>query len=361
MANMLRAHTAKEDSPAVQGTSARKINNAQMKEIILKKFKEKKSWNRKNLISVCLELCPLTPEERRDRSTNSRATRYKSLVGSVLAEMLDNGDLLTDEDKNLSLAKEEGLIVKEGDVQTFLLKLLQDKRLTKKEIYKQIEQNYLPKDYTQEDVQNLRNVAGNVLARLTKNEEIRSENGLYSRVVVSSRFPNTELGNLLWKAEQGASLYTCFIRALNLKGGEFFEFFSAKLIERYFQLAKLRIDSSTIVGGADDNGIDIIIETTDWLGYKEKVFVQAKVKSTTAVTLKEVREFYGALQFDHGTRGIFITTSTFHLDAAKMISGIYNLIAIDNRKLFEMAKYCEVGFRKDGNRYVLDEQIFLDE
>ena len=126
-------------------------------------------------------------------------------------------------------------------------------------------------------------------------------------------------------------------------------------------MSNVRVDASYVVGGSDDNGIDIMIETTDWLGYKERVFVQAKKRATQPVTLKEVREFYGALCAEEGTRGVFITTSNFCMEASKMIGKIRNLIAIDKRKLFALAEHCEVGLvRDEEGRLLLDENLFLD-
>ena len=343
--------------PSAAGTKSGQIlKNAQIREIVLNQFKKQPSWDRKRLIAECLQACPLSPSEIENISSSSLAVRYKGLIGSVLAEMIQNGDLTADDDRKLSLAKETGLIFKEQDAEEAILALLEHRVLNKPAIMDGVQRKTAPKP---EEVPLIRSVTETVLDRLVKNESVECKNGTY-RLHEDSKFPTSEIGSILYRAEHGGNLYNCFIQALNLKGGEFFEFFAAKLIEKYFILARMHIDSSNIVGGSDDNGIDVIIETTDWLGYREKVFVQAKVKSSTAVTLKEVREFYGALCAEHGTRGIFITTSTFHMDATTMLSGIYNLIAIDNRKLFEMAKYCEVGFRREGTSYVLDEQIFLE-
>ena len=94
---------------------------------------------------------------------------------------------------------------------------------------------------------------------------------------------------------------------------------------------------SEVTGGADDNGIDGVIETEDGFGFRERVLVQARTRAKGAITLKEVREFFGAMISEKGTRGIFVTTASFHSEAQKFMNRQRNLIGIDGDKLFSMA------------------------
>jgi restriction system protein len=66
------------------------------------------------------------------------------------------------------------------------------------------------------------------------------------------------------------------------------------------------------VGGSGDGGIDGII-SLDRLGL-EKVYVQAK-RWKNPVGSPEIQGFMGALQLQHASKGVFITTSSFTKDA----------------------------------------------
>ena len=66
------------------------------------------------------------------------------------------------------------------------------------------------------------------------------------------------------------------------------------------------------VGGSGDGGIDGII-SLDRLGL-EKVYVQAK-RWSDKVGSPEIQTFMGALQLQHASKGVFLTTSGFTRDA----------------------------------------------
>ena len=113
-----------------------------------------------------------------------------------------------------------------------------------------------------------------------------------------------------------------------------------------------------VTGGSDDGGIDIVIETLDSLGFGERILAQTKCRDRALVTEKEVREFYGAMNLQNGTRGIYITTTRFHEAAIDLIDASRDLVGIDGDKLFELVKKTEYGIKKIKNGYVIDGAIF---
>ena len=95
-----------------------------------------------------------------------------------------------------------------------------------------------------------------------------------------------------------------------------------------------KIIEAKVTGGSADNGIDGIIEIIDDLNKTTRILIQAKVR-TKFVTLKEVREFYGAFKSEKADVGIFITNATYHKEAQKFSKNLNDLVLIDdvtNRK-----------------------------
>ena len=250
------------------------------------------------------------------------------------------------------------VLITEEELERVILNALRRNSATKNDLFAILKQTFVtPNRFSKDEEGRIYTVAGNVLQKLVNRGTLQNSDGRYlqkpsQRILNPGRAPGIySTGNVEAR----------FITELNRQSGDFFEQFAARLLEKYFEMSNVRVDASYVVGGSDDNGIDIMLETTDWLGYKERVFVQAKKRATQPVTLKEVREFYGALCAEEGTRGVFITTSSFCMEASKMIGKIRNLIAIDKRKLFALAEHCEVGLVRDENgRLLLDENLFLD-
>ncbi len=96
----------------------------------------------------------------------------------------------------------------------------------------------------------------------------------------------------------------------------------------------------TVASG--DAGIDGII-TLDRLGL-EKVYVQAKRWNTSSVGRPEIQKFVGALAGHGGSRGVFITTSTFSADARKYVDQVpSSLVLIDGQQLASLMIEYGVG------------------
>jgi len=91
-----------------------------------------------------------------------------------------------------------------------------------------------------------------------------------------------------------------------------------------------------------DEGVDGVI-TLDRLGL-EKVYVQAKRWTTGTVGRPEIQKFVGALAGQGGTRGVFITTSTFSHEARRYAEQVPNsLVLIDGPQLAGLMVEYQVG------------------
>lgn len=332
------------------------IDNVAIKKWILESIKTTPK-PRKTVISDCVKKMKLTPEEMKDTSSNSYLTLCKSHIGQVLSQLLYNKDLTIDNDKKIQLAKGIKEIYKEDEIETSILTMLaENKTLTKKNIFLKIEEKFATNPAIDNRIE-IHRQAGNALAKLLKSEIIVKVGGDYN-LNIHTNYPNTEIGNCLRDASENEDVFPYFIKALNIKGGEFFEAYSVRLLEAYF--AKFyTLRSSKLTGGPNDNGIDGIIEIEDALGYREKIYIQCKVRVSAQITLKEVREFFGAMCSEKGSRGLFITNNMFHSEANKFFAKNHNLVAVDRIKLFELAKLCQYGVLSKANVLKLDDAIFL--
>ena len=94
------------------------------------------------------------------------------------------------------------------------------------------------------------------------------------------------------------------------------------------------------VGGSGDGGIDGVI-SLDKLGL-EKVYVQAKRWQGT-VGRPEIQGFYGALAGQRANKGVFITTSTYTIQAVEFAKSVEGIILVDGPRLAELMIDHEVG------------------
>ena len=324
--------------------------NAIIKQWILD-IVEKKSLTRNALIIECIKNFDFSKEELKNKSSDSVLTKAKSRIGSVLSQLFNSGDLIL-EDKKIKLKNSIQEIIKKDEIEQEIIAILSNKKsYTIKQIYDLIAERIHPNNQN-----NIRSLSGFALNHLVKAEKVIKQNNFFL-LSIDDKFPNTEIGKCLKDASNSQSVVPFFIEAFNFMGGEFFEEYTVTLIKKYFS-KNGTINQSNVTGGPDDDGIDGIITYDDALGFKEKVFIQAKIKSNSHVTLKEVREFYGALYGNKGTRGIFITNSTFHREAQKFIEKQNNLIGINGKELFKLAKSLQYGIITKNNKDNLDRDLF---
>ncbi len=162
-----------------------------------------------------------------------------------------------------------------------------------------------------------------------------------------------------------------FLKKLRTLGGDYFEYYSTYLLERYSIKNGRRLEGLRICGGDRDGGIDGEIELTDALGFKETIYIQSKnwdpdkgkeEKWVVGETL--LQQFIGACacrQAKDGrlhARGIFITTSRFTPEAKRILEDMGDkIVGYDGNDLYEAAKECEFGLVKKNGEWALDENL----
>lgn len=119
-------------------------------------------------------------------------------------------------------------------------------------------------------------------------------------------------------------------------------------------------DSMMHTGKSNDGGIDGKIKR-DVLGI-DHIFLQAKrYEPGHTVSREEVAAFAGSVA---GTKGVFVTTSTFTRQAADFVAEKHkSIVLIDGRKLGELMLRCGLGVneKRTYRVYALDEDFFTDE
>ncbi len=302
---------------------------------------------RKELIDKVVLRSGLTKEQLADRSASGAMSLYRSIVGTALVKMEKYGDVAISSSGMVTLIKAPALIVKEAELAPYLIDHLKTRAYTKDELIK-LAVAYFGADKTETDADEkaIAKLTSRLLPELTKRGKLRYIGGRYS------------IGSDSIVIKKPGSVYEEFIAYLNSKGGEFFENYSALLLDSFYKCAGMSVAACHVIGGSDDGGIDVMLKVSDWLGFSDKVLVQCKQKSSSFVTLKEVKEFVGAFYVEKGTRGIFMTTSRFHKDAAAVISSLPNIVAIDGAKLFDIAQNCGCGVRKENDACYVDYSFF---
>ena len=170
-------------------------------------------------------------------------------------------------------------------------------------------------------------------------------------------------------------LQEAYLKRLRKLGGDYFEYYSVYLLERYSRMNGRRLEGLKITGGDHDGGIDGEIEVTDRLGFRETIYIQAKNwdpdkgdERLWVVGETLLQQFIGACvcrQAKDGKqhcRGIFITTSRFTAEAKKILEDTADkFVGYDGADLYEAAKECSFGVMKKNGEWVLDEELLSGE
>ncbi len=287
----------------------------------------------------------------KDTSPAGRANLYRSYIGTVLTELTVEGKVRR-VGKGYFLTGEGLVIVRAAECRAPILLLLSARPMRKSEIFEALAKHFgTDRTKTEKDDGILRSSAGSALADLTHTGVVEAENGVY-RMRVKPLQKNDKAPLPREAFEQ------LFFARLHERGGAFFEEFLAGLLEKYYRMTGREVLSLDVTGGSEDGGVDIVLETRDGLGFCDRVMVQAKCRETAPVTEKEVREFFGAMTAQGGTRGIFATTSSFHPGATKLLNSIPHCVGIDREKIFGIADETSYGLKKTKNGYTLDPTIF---
>ena len=160
-----------------------------------------------------------------------------------------------------------------------------------------------------------------------------------------------------------------FLKKLRSLGGNYFEYYSIYLLERYSRMNGRRLEGLRISGGEYDGGIDGELELTDRLGFRETIYVQAKNWEPTDerwwIGETILQQFIGAVAYRQAKegkqhcRGMFITTSAFTTGAKEMLNAMSDkFVGYDGDDLYETAKECGFGVIQDekGN-WKVDEEL----
>lgn len=335
-------------------------NEKIVRRLIIDCFKIKKQWYRKVLINTCVDQLGLSEQTKQDKSYNSIFTKCKSLIGSVITTMINEGYLFLNDAKLLVLLKDISVIVQEDEVKNYIGSLLKLSSLSKKEIINNcIKYFKVDKTLTKEDDKEIKQLINSILKNGVNDNLLKIENEIYSFVSDNTAL-DCKIYNVINESKK-EPLIQCLKKALSIKGGEFFEAFSVKAVSEYFKYKNNTIIDAKVTGGSEDNGIDGIIEMTDDINKYTKILMQAKIRTKCQVTLKEVREFYGAFKSMDGDLGIFITNASFHREAIKFSKNLNDLVLIDDEVLLKIASITNTGIIPYKDYYILDEEIFVKE
>lgn len=162
-----------------------------------------------------------------------------------------------------------------------------------------------------------------------------------------------------------------FLKRLRSLGGDYFEYYSVYLLERYSLRNGRRLEGMRVSGGERDGGIDGEIELTDKFGFRETIYIQSKNWDPSKGDLEKwvvgetlLQQFIGAVacrQAKEGkqhSRGIFITTSHFTPEAKELLDTMSDeFIGYDSDDVFEAAKECSFGLVKKDGEWALDEEL----
>ena len=213
-----------------------------------------------------------------------------------------------------------------------------------------------------------------------KAEEKSIQKAADTRKTNVRKLPQNEGKKLLQKAPQkllsaDERLRENFLKRLRQLGGEYFEYYSVYLLERYSMKNGRRLEGMRISGGGHDGGIDGEIELTDRFGFKETIYIQSKNwdpdkgnEKLWVVGETLLQQFIGACvcrQAKDGkqnARGIFVTTSRFTPDAKKILNDMSDkIIGYDGEDVYEAAKECQFGLVYENGNWKLDEKLLSGE
>ena len=275
-------------------------------------------------------------------------TEIRGLIGSVISEMKSDGVIIYDEgyyspgaDGPMPLRMERC----EKEIVTQLANAPMSKAELRSRLRKIFKTDTTPSDT---DDRMLYNYMGQVLRRLTALGVIEISGGSYAlKEQVRANIDN--ISEML-------ELKTDFLARLHHKGGEFFEHYIMTLLKKNEEMYGKTVTECRVIGGSADGGIDGIMKTTDYLGFRETVLVQAKNR-TDLTNETTVRAFLGSVYARGGAKGIFATTSDFHPGAKILLSGIDNCVGVNADDIFKMATKTLYGIKKKSGKLVIDNKI----
>lgn len=275
-------------------------------------------------------------------------TEIRGLIGSVVAEMKSDG-VITYDSGTYSVGANGVIPLRMERCEKEIVSLLSRGPRNKQEIRAHLRRVFnTDKTKSESDDRILYNYMGQILRRLQASSIIEVAGGEYS-LKAQTRADIDNLNDML-------ALKSEFLARLHQKGGEFFEHYILTLLKKNEEAHGKTVIECKTTGGSLDGGIDGIIKTVDYLGFRDLVLIQAK--NRTDMTSETVaRGFLGAVYANRGTKGIFATTSDFHPGAKTFLGGIDNCVGINGEDIFNMACAMLYGIKKKSGKLVIDNKI----
>ena len=355
------------------------VNKKMVNDVIVSLFETREKRTRKDLIDEAMKHYGLSEMQLSERSSTSLATRYKSLTGSVINELLEQR-LIEYEGTELRLVNTVQETQQSINYKTRILTLLSDGQpRTRAGILNEIagENNRKAPDSSDNSAKRdakKRAFVGTALRQLEDMGEVFRRNGRYF-VKQSEKYPATPIGahfidtekvyleavaGRLRRTKYENKLKMAYMKAININGSVFMEILALKAVKVLFGKS---VVSDELTAGPNDNGIDGIVEVIDPLGFREKILIQAKTRQrlNTSVTVKELREFAGVMQGARAAKGVMATNASIHEEGKRFAATIPNLTCIDKDRLFDIALKHSLGIIYDENGIpFLDAGLFIN-
>lgn len=313
----------------------------------------------KRIYTDLVNLLDATPMKRAEIITSfykvsgttdeSSRAHLRARVGAVISEMLDDGIITVGEDDIYRLKYKKPTAIKAERVEREIIALITNSPMKKGEIVHALTSIFeTGKTKTLRDDGMIKELVPRILKKLC-DIGILSFDGIRYFLSPRTAARVDDINTIaVLKAE--------FLSRLHYLGGEFFEHYFMALLEKYLKKQGLTVTECRVEGGSDDGGIDGVCIATDTLGFKERIMVQTKNRNAV-INERDVRGFYGAVCARRGTRGIFVTTSTFHSGAISFFEGIDDCIGIDGDRVFFMALECAHGIKRINREYIVDDAV----
>lgn len=340
------------------------LTKRRVNEVLVGLFANKDEWLRKDLINAVILSYGLSAEQLMDKGSESIATRYKSLTGSVISEMLAQKQMYYVENR-LRLTATVDETREQINYRAEIAKLFE-----KKEAYSRTE---ILDSLAGDRGDTARSLAGTALRQLEDAGEITRYRGLY-KLKKTEKYPATPIGahfidteKLYLQARKGKlrkdvylyKLKLMYMQAINILGSVFMEVLALQAVKTLYGDSVVREE---LTAGPNDNGIDGVVEVVEPLGFRQLILIQAKTRQrlTTSVTVKELREFVGVMNGEHATYGVMATNAGVHAEGKKFAAKIPNLTIIDMDRLFDIALKKSMGIVYDESGLpFLDADMFI--
>ena len=192
-------------------------------------------------------------------------TEIRGLIGSVVSEMKSDGVILY-ENGEYYVGALGAMPLRIERCEKEIVTLLSSGARTRQEIRTHLRKLFKTDTTKAEsDDRILYDYISKVLRRLVDLGTVEIIEGRYS-LKAQTKAAKDDLNDML-------KLKTDFLTRIHRKGGEFFEHYILTLLKKAEEAHGKTVTECKTTGGASDGGIDGIIKTVDYLGFKETVLI----------------------------------------------------------------------------------------